>query len=56
VPLRQTQPLLLSEAVSMNRRRFAVVLVPVPEGSDVDGEVEVLPFQGSTLERAIFLW
>ena len=30
----------------MNRRRFAVVLVPVPEGSDVDGEVEVLPFQG----------
>lgn len=22
------------------------MLVPVPEGSDVDGEVEVLPFQG----------
>ncbi len=30
----------------MTKRRFAVVLVPVPEGSDVDGEVEVLPFQG----------
>ena len=30
----------------MNRRRFAVVLVPVPEDSDVDGEVEVLPARG----------
>ncbi len=30
----------------MTKRRFAVLLVPVPEGSDVDGEVEVLPFQG----------
>ena len=30
----------------MTKRRFAVVLVPVPEGGDVDGEVEVLPFQG----------
>ena len=30
----------------MTKRRFAVVLVPVPEGSEVDGEVEVLPFQG----------
>jgi hypothetical protein len=33
------------KAVSVNGRRFAIVLVPVPEGSDVDGEVEVLPFQ-----------
>ena len=30
----------------MSRKRFAVVLVPVPEGSDIDGEVEVLPFPG----------
>ena len=30
----------------MNRMRFAVVLVPVPEGSEVDGEVDVLPFHG----------
>ena len=30
----------------MTKRRFAVVLVPVPEGSEVDGEVEVLPFPG----------
>jgi hypothetical protein len=40
--VRWTQPSPPPEAVSMNRRRFAVVLVPVPEGSDVD----VLPFQG----------
>ena len=30
----------------MTKRRFAVVLVPVPEGSEVDGEVGVLPFPG----------
>ena len=30
----------------MTKKRFAVVLVPVPEGSEVDGEVEVFPFPG----------
>ena len=44
--MQRTEPPPFPEAVSVNRRRFAVVLVPVPEGSDVDGEVEVLPFQG----------
>ena len=41
-----------SEGVSMNRRRFAVVLVPVPDGSDV--EVEVLPFQGVNSGQGCF--
>ena len=30
----------------MSRRSFAVVLLPVSEVSDVEGEVKVLPFQG----------